>query len=47
LLNAPPALRAVRSVFERACRENPNMAKLRGRTIYEDYSFPARIEKVL
>ena len=47
LLTAPPASGAVRSVFEGACRENPSMAKLRDRTIYEDYSFPARTEKVL
>lgn len=47
LPNAPPALRAVDSVFDAACREDPSMTKLRGRTIYEDYSFPASTGKVL
>lgn len=36
-----PASKAVASVFDQACQENPTMAKLRGRTIYDDYSFRA------
>nr|WP_295981805.1 DUF2958 domain-containing protein [uncultured Agrobacterium sp.] len=45
-LATPPISKAVRSIFNQACRENPTMEKLRGRTIYEDYSFPAAAEKV-
>lgn len=36
-LATPPSSKAVASVFDQACRENPAMAKLRGRTIYDDY----------
>ncbi|NTE54217.1 DUF2958 domain-containing protein [Agrobacterium tumefaciens] len=39
LLAAPTTSKAVRSIFDQACRENLAMAKLRGRTIYEDYGF--------
>ncbi len=45
LVTLPPS-KPVASVFDQACREHQMMAKLRGRTIYEDYSFPAAIEKV-
>lgn len=45
-LAAPPTSKAVRSIFDQASRENSTMEKLRGRTIYEDYSFPAATEKV-
>jgi len=38
-LVSPPSSKAVASVFDQACRENPMMVKLRGRTIYEDYAF--------
>lgn len=31
--------KAVRSIFDQACREKLAIAKLRGRTIYEDYGF--------
>ncbi|WP_338810710.1 DUF2958 domain-containing protein [Agrobacterium leguminum] len=31
--------KAVRSVFDQACRENPALEALRGLTIYDDYSF--------
>ncbi len=49
--NAPqlvtrPSSKAVRSVFDQACRENPAFEKLRSRTIYEDYSFPTETGKV-
>ena len=40
-LATPPSSKAVASVFDQACRENPAMTKLRGRTIYDDYSFRA------
>jgi len=36
-LAVPPSSKAVRSVFDRACRDHPAMAQLRNRTIYEDY----------
>ena len=35
------ASKAVASVFDQACQENPTMAKLRGRRIDDDYSFRA------
>lgn len=38
-LAAPPSSKAVASVFDQARRENPAMATLRGRMIYEDYDF--------
>ncbi len=38
-LATPPSSKAVRSVFDQACRENPELEKLRNRTIYEDYGF--------
>lgn len=38
-LMPPPSSKAVRSIFDQVCRENPAMAKLRGRTIYENYAF--------
>jgi hypothetical protein len=46
LLAAPLTSKAVRSIFDQACRENPTMATLRSRTIYEDYSFSTDIGKV-
>ena len=36
-LAPPPSSKAVASVFDQACRENPALENLRGRTIYEDY----------
>lgn len=36
-LATPPSSKAVRSVFDQACRENSELASLRDRTIYEDY----------
>lgn len=45
-LVTPPTSKAVRSIFDQASRENPTMEKLRARTIYEDYSFPAAAKKV-
>ncbi len=39
LLATPPSSKAVRSVFDQACRENPALEALRGLTIYDDYSF--------
>jgi len=45
-LITPPSSKAVVSIFDQVCRENLMMAKLRGRTIYEDYSFSAAAEKV-
>lgn len=46
-LATQPSSKAVRSVFDQACRENPAFEKLRDRTIYEDYSFQIQAEKVL
>ncbi len=40
-LAIPPSSKAVASVFDQACREKPMMAKLRGRTIYDDYNLNA------
>jgi len=37
----PPSSKAVFSIFDQACRENPNMAVLRDRAIYNDYAFSA------
>lgn len=34
-----PSSKAVRSVFDQACRDNPALGALRGRAIYDDYSF--------
>lgn len=36
-LAIPPSSKAVANVFDQARRENPAMATLRGRTIYDDY----------
>lgn len=36
-LVTPPSSKAVANVFDQACLENPAMAALRGRTIYDDY----------
>ncbi|XOK10754.1 DUF2958 domain-containing protein [Agrobacterium tumefaciens] len=38
-LATEPSSKAVRSVFDQACRENPALEALRGVTIYDDYSF--------
>lgn len=38
-LVAPQSSKAARSIFERECRENPALVKLRDRSIYGDYSF--------
>lgn len=38
-LATQPSSKAVRSVFDQACRENPALEVLRGVTIYDDYSF--------
>ena len=38
-LATPPSSKAVASVFDQACRENPAMADLRGRPIYDDYGW--------
>lgn len=35
----PPSSKAVRSIFDQQCRENPALEKLRTRSIYEDYLF--------
>lgn len=40
-LTIPSSSKAVTNVFDQACRENPAMAKLRGRTIYDDYGWTA------
>lgn len=40
-LAVPPSSKAVASVFDQARRENPAMALLKGRTIYDGYSFRA------
>ena len=39
-LPIPPSSKAVRSVFDQACRENPTMAIQYGRMIYDDYGMP-------
>lgn len=39
-LAAPPPSKAVVSIFDQACRENPTMATMRGRTSYDDYGMP-------
>lgn len=36
-LAAPPSSKAVRSIFDQQCRENPALERLRNRTIYDDY----------
>ncbi len=33
----PPSSKVVANVFDQVCRQNPAMAALRGRTIYDDY----------
>lgn len=38
-LAVPPSSKAVVSVFDQACRENLEIATLRGRMIYDDYDF--------
>lgn len=38
-LATQPSSKAVRSVFDQACLENPALEALRGLTIYDDYSF--------
>ncbi|MDR6103015.1 hypothetical protein QE369_003212 [Agrobacterium larrymoorei] len=38
-LATPRSMLAVTSMFDQQCRENPELAQLRGKTIYEDYSF--------
>lgn len=38
-LATQPSSKAVRSIFDQACRENPALEALRGVTIYDDYSF--------
>ncbi|MEY9563926.1 DUF2958 domain-containing protein [Sinorhizobium fredii] len=38
-LATQPSSKAVRSVFDQACRENPALEALRRLTIYDDYSF--------
>ncbi|NSX87674.1 DUF2958 domain-containing protein [Agrobacterium tumefaciens] len=38
-LATQPSSKAVRSVFDQACRANPALEALRGLTIYDDYSF--------
>ncbi|MNL02419.1 hypothetical protein D3C87_1229270 [compost metagenome] len=45
-LATQPSSKAVRSVFDQACRENPAFERVRSRTIYEDYSFPTETGKV-
>ncbi|MBO9655177.1 MAG: DUF2958 domain-containing protein [Agrobacterium tumefaciens] len=40
ILATPPPSKAVNSIFEQACRENPSLEKLRGRSIYMDYELP-------
>lgn len=39
-LATQPSSKAVRSVFDQACRENPALEKLRERSIYMDYELP-------
>ncbi|SOD56240.1 Protein of unknown function [Rhizobium sp. AN6A] len=36
-LATPPSSKAVRSIFDQACRENPVLERLRNRTIDDDY----------
>ncbi len=38
-LTTPPSSRAVANVFDQACQENPALAELRGRTIYDEYDW--------
>lgn len=38
-LALPSPAGAVSDIFNEQCRENPALAKLRGRTLYEDYGF--------
>lgn len=38
-LVSPQSSKAVRSILDQACRENPALGQLRGRSIYDDYSF--------
>lgn len=37
--SSPSSSKAVCSIFDQTCRENPALEKLRGRSIYDDYSF--------
>ncbi len=47
LLPSPQPTRVISRIFDRQCREHPKMEQVRGRTIYDDYSFRCRTEKVL
>ncbi len=47
LLPSPQPTPVVSRIFDQQCREYPQTERLRGRTIYEDYSFPDGTEKVL
>jgi len=47
LLSSPMPAPVVSRIFDQQCREHPQMERLRGRTIYEDYSFQVCAEKVL
>jgi len=38
-LAAPPPSRSVAAIFQQECHHNPALAKLQGRSIYDDYSF--------
>lgn len=38
-LAMPPSMLPVTRMFDQQCRENPELAQLRGKTIYEDYAF--------
>jgi len=47
MLPSPQPTRVVSRIFDQQCRGNPQMEQLRGRTIYEDYSFQTCAEKAL
>lgn len=40
-LVVPPSSRSVAAIFQQECHHNPAMAKLRERSIYDDYLFPS------
>ncbi|WP_412063856.1 DUF2958 domain-containing protein [Rhizobium sp. SYY.PMSO] len=46
LLPLPQPAPVVSRIFDQQCREYPQMEELRGRTIYDDYSFQTCAEKV-
>ena len=38
-LAVPPSSRSVAAIFQQECHHNPALAKLQGRSVFEDYAF--------